>query len=152
MESLFSGFSNPFANWKNPFAAVKRPNPADYMASYGNMGAQSMQDAMRFRTQQGRPQYTPANPNQYSVDMAQYQHDAAMQAEKQKQLAAMLELGRGNPQMGGGGGSGVGIGYSPPKGNPQQSSEPQAMGSRENPGMVLNRPRRPIDDITTRYP
>ena len=151
MESLFPGFSNPFANWKNPFAAVKRPNPADYMASYGNMGAQSMQDAMRFRTQQGRPQYTPANPNQYSADMAQYQHDAAMQAEKQKQLAAMLELGRGNPQMGGGGG-GVGIGYSPPKGNPQQSSEPQAMGSRENPGMVLNRPRRPIDDITTRYP
>ncbi len=143
MESLFPGFSNPFANWKNPFAAVKRPNPADYM-----------KQPIRW---QGNPHlehridFTPARPNQYSADMAQYQHDAAMQAEKQKQLAAMLELGRGNPQMGGGGGGGVGIGYSPLKGNPHQSSEPQAMGSRENPGMVLNRPRRPIDDITTRY-
>ena len=148
MDSLFSGFSNPFANWKNPFAPVKRPNPADYTASYGNMGAQSMQDAMRFRTQQGKPL---SGMNQYAADMAQYQHDAAMQAEKQKQIAAMIELGRGNPQMGGGRG-GVGINYSPPKGNPQQSSEPQAMGSRKNPGMVFNRPRRPIDDITTRYP
>ena len=148
MESLFSGLSNAFANWKNPFAPVKRPNPADYIGTYGSMGAQSMQDAMRFRTQQGKPL---SGMNQYAADMAQYQHDAAMQAEKQKQIAAMIELGRGNPQMGGGRG-GVGINYAPPKGNPQQSSEPQAMGSRKNPGMVFNRPRRPIDDITTRYP
>ena len=150
MDSLFSGFSNPFANWKNPFAPVKRPNPADYTASYGNMGAQSMQDAMRFRTQQGMPQYTPANPAQYAADMAQYQHDAAIQAERQKQLSAMLELARGNPQMGGGGGS-VAISNPRPQGANVAAADRVQMGVSNNPGMVLNRPRRPIDDITTGY-
>ena len=147
MDSLFSGFSNPFANWKNPFAPVKKPNPADYIGTYGSMGAQSMQDAMRFRTQQGKP---ISGMNQYASDMAQYQHDAAIQAERQKQLAAMLELARGNPQMGGGGGS-VAISNPRPQGANVAVADRAQMGVSNNPGMVLNRPRRPIDDITTGY-
>ena len=147
MNSLFSGFSNPFANWRNPFAPVKKPNPADYIGTYGSMGAQSMQDAMRFRTQQGKPL---SGMNQYAADMAQYQHDAAIQAERQKQLAAMLELARGNLQMGGGGGS-VAISNPRPQGANVAVADRAQMGVSNNPGMVLNRPRRPIDDITTGY-
>ena len=54
------GFFQPLQSGVNKLfsgPAGARPNPTDFTA-YGDFGASSMQDAMRFRTQQGRPQPT----------------------------------------------------------------------------------------------
>jgi hypothetical protein len=53
-EPLQSGVNKLFSG-----PAGARPDPMDFTgAPYGSMGASSMQDAMRFRTQQGMPQPT----------------------------------------------------------------------------------------------
>lgn len=92
-----------FDDWKfkNPFIGPTMPNPQDFYSpsSYGDFGAPTMQDAMRFRGQQGMPTPNMAfDEGAFSAAQAQYNYDAAIHEEKMKQQEILLAMAQGVPQ------------------------------------------------------
>tara|TARA_Y100000401_G_C8264967_1_gene195296 strand:- start:171 stop:635 length:465 start_codon:yes stop_codon:yes gene_type:complete len=100
-----------FGDWrfKNPFAGPTMPNPKDFYStqSYGDFGASTMQDAMRFRgqgdsrfgSQPGMPAPNTAfDESSFSAAQAQYNYDAAIHNEKMKQQEVLFAMAQGVPQ------------------------------------------------------
>jgi hypothetical protein len=111
-----------FDDWrfKNPFAGPTMPNPQDFYSptgTYGNFNAPNMQDAMRFRSQQGMPtENTAFDSGAFSAAQSQYNYDAAIHEERMKQQEILLAMAQGVPQSASSiSGSKVGGGYRGPE-------------------------------------